>query len=141
MPLTSRLFAPCERLNACLIKDSAHVIEGEIGAHVRRIQLALKAIDDLVISQDEITLKKYGKSTASAVLTYKTNRDIVNRAYQSKPDSIVGKMTIASLDRDMLALQDQPNSAYEKGCKNNCCYPRPFVSQLYCKEKFTLSLG
>jgi hypothetical protein len=41
------------------------------------------------------------------VLKYKTKRNIVNRAYQSSPDNIVGKMTIASLDRELAAAEQQ----------------------------------
>jgi hypothetical protein len=41
-------------------------------------------------------------------LRYKTSRQIINRAYQSTPDNIVGKMTIKSLDTELLARQDRP---------------------------------
>ena len=47
----------------------------------------------------------YGPSTAAAVLSYKTKRQIINRSYQTTPDSIVGKMTIASLDAEMRGHQ------------------------------------
>jgi hypothetical protein len=39
------------------------------------------------------------------VLAFKTQRQIINTAYQSKPDDIVGKMTIARLDREMFVLE------------------------------------
>ena len=45
-------------------------------------------------------------TTASAVLRYKTERQIVNRAYQTQPDNIVGKMTMKSLDQEIAALAD-----------------------------------
>ncbi len=48
---------------------------------------------------------RYGPRTAAAVLAYKTKRAIINRAYQQTPDSIVGKMTIERLDKDMLAIE------------------------------------
>jgi hypothetical protein len=38
-------------------------------------------------------------------LAYKTKRKIVNRAYQSQADNIVGKMTIRSLDDELLKLE------------------------------------
>ncbi|MCY2978476.1 MAG: hypothetical protein NTU79_07405 [Planctomycetota bacterium] len=41
-------------------------------------------------------------NTAAAVLAYKTKRKIINRDYQMTADNIVGKMTMASLDREML---------------------------------------
>ena len=47
MPLKSQLFEGNERLNACLVKDAAHVVPGEVGPHVADIQLALKIIDGL----------------------------------------------------------------------------------------------
>jgi hypothetical protein len=50
----------------------------------------------------EARAKNYGIATAKAVLSYKTKREIINRTYQSSPDNIVGKMTIAALDRDMI---------------------------------------
>jgi hypothetical protein len=49
---------------------------------------------------------RYGPSTADAVLTYKTTRNIVNRSYQTQADNIVGKMTIAAMDKELL-ISDQ----------------------------------
>jgi len=46
--------------------------------------------------------RAYGKSTATAVLNFKTKRGIINHAYQTAPDNIVGKMTIRSLDESLL---------------------------------------
>jgi hypothetical protein len=140
MPLTSRLFSTCTKLNACLVNDGDHVKEGHSGAHVKRIQQAIKAIDGTIISADEISLANYGKSTANAVLLYKTKRNIINKKYQSKPDNIVGKMTIASLDKDMLFLQSLPNAPGKIHCVRNCCYPAQKKSTVFCPEKFTLSL-
>ena len=39
------------------------------------------------------------------MLAYKAARGIINRAYQTVPDNIVGKMTITSLDNDMVPLE------------------------------------
>jgi hypothetical protein len=139
MPLTSRLFSTCTKLNACLINDGDHVLEGHVGPHVKRIQQAIKAIDGIIISGDELSMMRYGKSTASAVLAYKTKRNIINRNYQSKPDSIVGKMTIAALDKEMLTLQDRENAPGERFCTNQCCYPAQYRTALFCPEKFTLA--
>src|SRR5262249_41293895 len=44
--------------------------------------------------------------TAAAVLAYKRKRNIVNRTYQAQADNIVGKMTMAALDREMVAFDD-----------------------------------
>lgn len=101
MPLRSLLFASNARLQSCLVSDAAHVTEGQTGDHVALIQTALILVDNADIVVDG----RYGPRTAAAVLAYKTKRAIINRAYQQKPDSIVGKMTIDRLDSDMLALE------------------------------------
>ncbi|MDQ6640601.1 MAG: hypothetical protein M3Z15_13200 [Pseudomonadota bacterium] len=67
--------------------------------------MALFALDRLNIDREELVAQFYGGSTARAVLAFKTKRQIINRAYQSKPDNIVGKMTIARLDREMFFFE------------------------------------
>jgi hypothetical protein len=62
-------------------------------------------LDGAKIDGQETRKNTYGTSTAAAVLTYKTKRRIINPAYQTKPDNIVGKMTIAALDREMLQFE------------------------------------
>ena len=103
--LQSRLFRGDARLQRCLVNDLDHITRNDKGPHVRAIQVALAVIDDLVIADEELDREFYGPSTAKAVLAYKTRRSIINRSYQSTPDDIVGKMTIASLDKDALALE------------------------------------
>jgi hypothetical protein len=49
----------------------------------------------------DISAQLYGPTTAAAVLAYKTRRRIINTAYQTSADNIVGRMTIAALDREM----------------------------------------
>lgn len=105
MPLRSRLFKDDPALQACLVKDSAHVTLGTRGAHVPKIQRALAMIDGALIATNEVQLALYGKTTAAAVLAYKRQRKIINRSYQSTADDIVGKMTIARLDDEMAALE------------------------------------
>jgi hypothetical protein len=92
-------------LQACLINDQAHLTRGASGEHVGKLQFALFATDGLGVEEREFLSKSYGPSTAAAVLAYKTRRSIINRAYQSTPDDIVGKMTIAVLDREMLSKE------------------------------------
>jgi hypothetical protein len=53
------------------------------------------------IAQQEILFGLYGASTAQSVLRHKQKRGILNRSYQTAADNIVGKMTMASLDREM----------------------------------------
>jgi hypothetical protein len=63
-------------------------------------------LDGYTIAFTEIHARFYGRSTAAAVLAFKKKRDIVNRSYQTRADNIVGKMTIAALDKGMLALEN-----------------------------------
>jgi hypothetical protein len=101
LALKSNLFKGSRGLAACEINDAAHFTIGKGGDDVGRIQMALFAIDSLKIDRQELLSKTYGQSTASAVLAFKAKRKIINYAYQNKPDNIVGKMTIAALDREM----------------------------------------
>ncbi len=107
MPLHSRLFRGDPRLEACLIQDSAHITQGAAGEHVAKIQFALATIDNFGIAPRDLSTGTYGASTADAVLAYKTRRQIINRSYQTKADNIVGKMTIASLDKEMFVHEHQ----------------------------------
>ena len=61
----------------------------------------------LSIDSRELSASLYGKSTAGAVLLFKKKGNIINRSYQTRADNIVGKMTIAALDRKMLAKERQ----------------------------------
>jgi hypothetical protein len=108
VPLRSRLFGGDQPLEACLVRDSAHIKEGALGEQVGKIQMALFAIDGLAIASDELRTCTYGKSTAKAVLAFKTRRNIINRSYQSQADNIVGKMTIAALDAELLRREAEP---------------------------------
>jgi hypothetical protein len=103
--LRSRLFKNDARLQACLVGDSSHVLLGDVGTHVSRIQLALMMLDDNAILKQELASGCYGPATARSVLDYKNKRNIVNRSYQTKADDIVGKMTIARMDAELLQLE------------------------------------
>lgn len=107
--LSSQLFQGDVALNNCLNSDPAHVTPGPpaaVGEHVSKIQDALfLLLHDAVIDHSEIKEKRYGRTTADAVLAYKRKFDIVNRSYQAIADNIVGKMTIAKLDKDLLAKE------------------------------------
>lgn len=102
MALRSKLFRDDSRLQNCLNHDAAHVMPGSVGTHVQKIQTAVITLDGAVIEPTELALGRYGQSTAAAVLQYKKKRNIVNRSYQSQADNIVGKMTMASLDQELL---------------------------------------
>jgi hypothetical protein len=101
MALQCRLFRGDAALEACLISDPAHIVPGSAGNHVAKIQTALKILDRAVIASAELSGKRYGNSTAGAVLAYKKKRNIVNRSSQTQADNIVGKMTVAAMDREL----------------------------------------
>jgi hypothetical protein len=107
MALQSQLFHGDSKLEACLLQDSAHVTKSAVGDHVAKIQFALGVLGDLRIAENEVSAQTYGPSTATAVLAFKTQRNIVNRSYQTMADDIVGKMTIAALDREMFDEENQ----------------------------------
>ncbi|HYZ84390.1 MAG TPA: hypothetical protein VE621_08305 [Bryobacteraceae bacterium] len=102
MPLRSKLLSEDTRLQACLVSDPAHVTPGCTGDYVGKIQTAVALLDGARIDSEELASKRYGPSTAAAVLAYKRKRNIINRSYQTQADNIVGKMTIASLDDEMV---------------------------------------
>jgi hypothetical protein len=100
-PLRSYIFAGDAQLNAALVRDNAHVVPGAVGDHVLKIQMALEVLDNATIPENEKSSKTYGSDTAAAVLAYKTARGIINPAYQTKPDNVVGKMTIRRMDDEL----------------------------------------
>lgn len=108
MPLQSQLFRGDRALEACLVDDRAHLVEGSRGPHVRKVQQALALVDGALIALGEVSSGTYGRSTVAAVLDYKRARSIVNFSYQTSADSIVGKMTIASLDVEMSKREARP---------------------------------
>jgi len=130
MALQSELFKGDRALEACAVNDAAHVTPGAIGDHVSKIQSALVRLDGSTIVLSELSAKEYGPSTAAAVLAFKKKRNIINRAYQTQADNIVGKMTIAALDREMLATQgrrtvtcDLPKETVKAGIPSRLAMP------------------
>ncbi len=105
MTLQSKLFKGDPKFEACLVQDSAHIVPGSVGDHVAKIQMALSMVDDLVIDPSEKLTKRYGPSTAAAVLNFKKKRKIINFQYQTREDNIVGKMTIGALDAAMFGSE------------------------------------
>jgi peptidoglycan hydrolase-like protein with peptidoglycan-binding domain len=98
--LSSRLFWGDAKLEAAAVKDASHIVQGARGEHVVKIQTALNLLDGAALAMDGI----YGPRTAAAVLAYKQKRGIINLSYQTRADDIVGKMTIAALDRELQRL-------------------------------------
>lgn len=104
MALQSQLFRADARLEAAAISDTAHIARGAVGEHVRKIQLALNQLDGARLDSDG----KFGNLTAAAVLAYKKKRGVINRSYQLQADDIVGKMTIAKMDLELLNVEPSP---------------------------------
>jgi peptidoglycan hydrolase-like protein with peptidoglycan-binding domain len=101
MALQSQLFKGDPKLEAAAASHPGHIVPGARGSHVVKIQQALNEILSLSLVLDGI----YGQGTAAAVLQYKRGRNIVNTTYQTEADNIVGIMTMAALDADMLARE------------------------------------
>jgi peptidoglycan hydrolase-like protein with peptidoglycan-binding domain len=116
MPLVSKLFTqPIRdpRLEGCLVEDSKHILQPAVGDHVKKIQTALNALS-AGPGRENFNLKldgKYGPKTAAAVQAYKSapQRNILGPG-QTKPDNIVGKRTIKSLDDEMDVLENESPS-------------------------------
>jgi hypothetical protein len=115
--LVSKLFRSDPQLQACLVKDSAHVTPGAVGMHVSRIHSALFALENISAAPEELRAMRYGPSTAAAVLTFKKRRLIINYSYETQVDNIVGKMTIASMDAEMFEYENRPPNL-----KNNAAW-------------------
>jgi peptidoglycan hydrolase-like protein with peptidoglycan-binding domain len=116
--LRSKLLSPSARLKASEVQDSAHVKQGDRGDYVTLIHQALAATDNATVDTAETQDGYYGKSTAAAVLAFKTKRQIINRAYQSQPDNIVGKMTIKRLDDEMVEIESHSTEFFGGAMRN-----------------------
>jgi hypothetical protein len=96
--LHSRLFVGDAALEAAAASDAAHIAQGSSGPHVRKIQTGLNLVDGAKLNADG----SYGRLTAAAVLNYKRARAIINTARQTEADDIVGRMTVAALDAELV---------------------------------------
>ena len=117
MALRSRLFSGDPKLEAAATSNPAHIQPGAFGEHVSRIQRALGTLDGASIDGGELEAGRYGPSTASAVLSYKKKRNIINRSYQTDADNIVGIMTMAALDEEMVQKEQAPIVVRSIECK------------------------
>ena len=102
MALRSNLFRGDQKLEAAAARPAAHIVRGSRGDHVAKIQYALSVLAGEPLKLDG----DYGSKTAAAVLSFKERRKIINKAYQTKPDEIVGVMTMAALDEEMLTIEN-----------------------------------
>jgi hypothetical protein len=106
MPLTSQLLSGDPKLQACQVNPQAHIFSGAVGDHVRKIQLALNAVDNARLETDG----KFGALTAAAVLAFKNKWRILGPG-QTQPDQIVGVQTITRLDIMMADLEKRRGAA------------------------------
>jgi hypothetical protein len=105
--LKSASFKGDRLLEAALNNDVSHIIPGAQGDHVLKLQSALEFLlpnPPAGIAEAEMTARRYGPTTSAAVLRFKTENRIINFAYQTRPDNIVGKMTMKALDEAMLRV-------------------------------------
>ena len=125
MPLQSQLLKDDARLQACLVSDPAHVTPGSIGDFVSLIQEALFLTNSASIDGNELANMEYGPSTAQAVLDFKGPPRNILGPGQVTPDNIVGKLTIARLDAELLALEPPSVSFDLKVGSISWIEPRP----------------
>lgn len=102
--LTSAQFRHEDRLQKALHQDPFHVQRGDRGTFVQQIQDALALLE--VVPADFIPAAEsgpgfYGDKTAEAVLKFKGPPRNILGPGQVRPDAIVGKKTMAQLEREM----------------------------------------
>ena len=139
--LISSMFRNDHRLQSCLTTDSSHLVPGTVGPHVARVQAALFVVDGLRVSREDERNQQYGTSTSAAVLDFKTRRGIINRAYQSQPDNIVGKMTISALDQELVAKEGLRPNVDGPFCGDDPRLPRGTTGSSVTLASFTRAPG
>jgi hypothetical protein len=105
------------QLEACAVNDRAHIHTGENnrGPHVGKIQAALRKLGFSVSDPTDV----FGSSTAEAVFKYKGPPRNILQSFQTIPDKIVGKQTIARLDREIALIEGKGQKpAPEFGSRN-----------------------
>lgn len=130
MPLMSKHFKGNDRLEKCLVSHPHHVVPGEAGPHVAKIQEALILLGAGVIGATEISKSFYGITTRQAVLQYKSKRNIINKSYQNTADNIVGIMTIERLDLDMVEHEKKKKSQFVSETSNGSPHDHSKCPQL-----------
>ncbi len=107
MALQSESFRGDPKLEAAAISNPNHIMKPSTGVHVSKIQRALIQLDSAQIDKNELDKGYYGNSTVFAVTLYKQKRNIINRSYQDTVDAIVGIMTMAFLDNELLQKEKE----------------------------------
>jgi len=104
LALESALFCNDPKLEAAAVSHPAHILLGHVGDHVGKIQQALTELDGAVIDSVESQSKRYGPSTAQAVLAYKKRYNILGPGH-TVPDNIVGILTMKHMDKQLSITQ------------------------------------
>lgn len=111
MSLVSIRFSGVTAPEDCAVDDNAHLLNGSSGPHVALVQQALMDLGhDLAGGADGI----YGTATGNAVFDYKTERGILAPGAVAA-DRIVGKRTIAALDAEIEAFDENPPDCFDPG--------------------------
>jgi hypothetical protein len=111
--LRSDLFKGDKKLENCASLPSGHLLVGTPpGQHISKVHEALEKLrpGGPAIAATERSTMSYGKTTAAAVLHYKQTHDppIINFAYQTTPDAVVGQMTIKAMDEELFGSGPTP---------------------------------
>jgi len=107
MALKSELFRGDPKLEAAASSDPAHILPGQRGPHVVKIQRALIQVAGADIAPDGI----YGPATAAAVADFKRNQKPQILNFAGEIDNIVGIKTMAALDAGLLPKPPKPNGS------------------------------
>lgn len=106
--LTSKDLSGDQRLQDCSIKDASHVVPGDRGPHVKKIQDALIKVAGQTIDPKELSASSYGPSTARAVEAFKRTQTPPLLNYKREIDPITGVKTITALDKLLKASPKPP---------------------------------
>ena len=75
-PSNPELFRDDTALQACLVKDTAHIVKGARGSHVEKNQTALGIIEGAPIDSDELSASFYGPATSPDALRANATRSV-----------------------------------------------------------------
>ena len=133
--MTSNLFtdgdqATVKKLDNCATGQpnevQSHFAVGQTGEHIRRLQEALKSVQEgnpgLGIPEFSVN-GVYDQKFADAIRVYKTKRDIRN--FANKIDDIVGVKTIRSLDKENKSGPPKVNPSPSPTPRKPGEFPRP----------------
>ena len=101
MALQSKLFRGDAKLEAAAVSNPDHIVPGDRGPHVAKIQEAINTLDDADLDVNGI----YDPATAAAVANFKRHQEPPILNYEGKIDDIVGIKTTAALDAGMVVRE------------------------------------